>query len=318
MQGITTTVNVPPAIQQSLSDMILSTPEADLIHLYPVKRTTLAQNAGSVLRFVRFRNLPVAKNPLPATGSIPAPVVQTDEFVDAKIRYYGQSVVLQEQLVLENQQPIFVGATERLTYCFQLTQDQLVRDAMASTTSMVYATGGTNGLTPSNLSAADFAQVNTALLRNKAMKFTVGIPGEDKFATSPIPATYLALGHTDLLQSLNEIPSFVPTHQYSNVVPAFPAEAGSINYFRICLSAEGLLIPTGASNGDPLYEVFCCAREAVGDVEMSNYGVRLIYASPEITEPRFQTAASLAVKWSQAPTILNDAWIIRLRCTLGA
>ncbi len=316
--GITSTVNVPPAVQQSLSDMILASPEADLIHLFPVKRVSLAQNSGNTLRMVRFKNLPVVKNPFPQNGSIPAPVVQADEFVDARIRYYGQSVVLQEQLVLENQQPMFVGATERLTYCFQLSQDQLVRDAMAATTSSVNAVNGTNGLTPSNLSAQDFAQVNTALLRNKAMKFTHGIEGEDRFATSPIPATYMALGHTDLLEDLNQIPSFVPVHQYSNVAPAFPAEAGTINYFRLCLSAEGMLVPGGASNGSDLYEVFCVAREAMGDVEMSNYGVRLIYASPEITEPRFQTAASLAVKWSQAPTILNDAWIIKLNCTRGA
>lgn len=317
-QGLTTTINVPPAVQQSLSDMILATPEADLIHLFPVRRVTLPQNAGSVLRMVRFQNLPVVKNPLPANGSIPAPVVQTDEFVDAQIRYYGQSVVIQEQAVLELQQPIFVGATERLTYCFQLSQDQLVRDAMAATTSVVNAVGGTNGKTPSNLSAADFAAVNTALLAQNAMKFTHGIEGEDRFATSPIPATYLALGNTNLLEDLNQLPTFIPTHQYSNIAPSFPAEAGSINYFRVCLSSVGMIVPNGAGDGSDLYEIFCVARDAMGDVEMSNYGVRLIYASPEITEPRFQTAASLAIKWSQAPTILNDAWIVKLRCTLGA
>lgn len=316
-QGLTTTINVPPAVQQSLSDMILATPEADLIHLFPVRRVTLPQNAGSVLRMVRFQNLPVVKNPLPANGSIPAPVVQTDEFVDAQIRYYGQSVVIQEQAALELQQPIFVGATERLTYCFQLSQDELVRDAMAATTSCVYAVGGTNGKTPSNLSAADFAAINTTLLKNNAMKFTHGIEAEDRFAASPIPATYLALGHTDLLQDLTELPTFIPTHQYSNISPSFPAEAGSVNYFRVCLSSVGMIVPNGASDGSDLYEVFCVARDAMGDVEMSNYGVRLIYASPEITEPRFQTAASLAIKWSQAPTILNDAWIIKLCCTRG-
>lgn len=219
---------------------------------------------------------------------------------------------------LENQQPIFVGATERLQYCYQLSQDQLVRDAMAATTSLINCVNGNNGLTPTNLSERDFAQVNSVLLRNNAMKFTRGIEGEDRFGTGPIASSYLALGHTDLLEDLNGLAQFIPSHQYSNITPVMPAEAGYVSYFRCCLSSVGLIEQNAASNGSDVYDVFCVAREAVGDVEMSGYGVQLIYASPEVTEPRFRTASSLAVKWSQAPTILNDAWIIRLRCTLAA
>jgi len=219
---------------------------------------------------------------------------------------------------LENQQPIFVGATERLQYCYQLSQDQLVRDAMAATTSLINCTNGNNGLTPSNISERDFAQVNSTLLRNNAMKFTRGIEGEDRFGTGPIASSYLALAHTDLLEDLNGLAQFIPSHQYSNITPVMPAEAGYVSYFRVCLSAVGLIEQNAASNGSDVYDIFCVAREAVGDVEMSGMGVQLIYASPEVTEPRFRTASSLAVKWSQAPTILNDAWIIRLRATLAA
>jgi N4-gp56 family major capsid protein len=318
LSGLSTTNNVPPAVQQALSDFILATPEADLIHLFPVKRFTLPMNSGSTLRMVRFDNLPVVKDPLPANGSVPAPVVQTDEFVDARIRYYGQSAVIQEQVSIENQQPIFVGTTERLQYCYQLSQDQLVRDAMAATTSLINCTNGNNGLTPSNVSERDFAQVNGTLLRNNAMRFTRGIEGEDRFGTGPIASSFLALAHTDLLEDLNGLAQFIPSHQYSNITPVMPAEAGYVSYFRVCLSSVGLIEQNAASNGSDVYDIFCVAREAVGDVEMSGYGVQLIYASPEVTEPRFRTASSLAVKWSQAPTILNDAWIIRLRATLAA
>lgn len=307
---------MPPAVQQALSDYILATPEADLIHMFPVKRFALPMNSGNTLRMVRFDNLPVVKQPLPQNGTIPAPAVQTDEFVDARIRYYGQSVLLNEQVYLENQQPVFVGATERLQYCFQLSQDQLVRDAMAATTSVVNCVGGVNGQSPTELSLSDIQDVNTVLLRNKAMKFTSGIEGEDRFGTGPIAASYLGLGHTDLLNSLTNISQFIASHQYSNVTPVLPAEVGYCNYFRFCLSAEGLIEANASSTGQDVYDLFMVAREAVGDVELSGYGVQLIYSDPSIVEPRFRTASSLAVKWSQAPTILNDAWIIRLRSTL--
>jgi N4-gp56 family major capsid protein len=308
---------MPPAVQQALSDYILATPEADLIHMFPVKRFSLPMNSGNTLRMVRFDNLPVVKQPLPQNGTIPAPAVQTDEFVDARIRYYGQSVLLNEQVYLENQQPVFVGATERLQYCFQLSQDQLIRDAMAATTSVVNCVGGVNGDTPTELSLSDIQDVNTVLLRNKAMKFTSGIEGENRFGTGPIAASYLGLGHTDLLNSLTNISQFIASHQYSNVTPVLPAEVGYCNYFRFCLSAEGLIEANASANGDDVYDTFCVAREAVGDVELSGYGVQLIYSDPSIVEPRFRTASSLAVKWSQAPTILNDAWIIRMRSTLA-
>jgi len=316
LSGPTTTLNMPPAVQQALSDYILATPEADLIHMFPVKRFALPMNSGNTLRMVRFDNLPVVKQPLPQNGTIPAPAVQTDEFVDARIRYYGQSVLLNEQIYLENQQPVFVGATERLQYCFQLSQDQLIRDAMAATTSVVNCVGGVNGQSPTELSLGDIQDVNTVLLRNKAMKFTSGIEGEDRFGTGPIAASYLGLGHTDLLNSLTNISQFIASHQYSNVTPVLPAEVGYCNYFRFCLSAEGLIEANASSTGQDVYDMFMVAREAVGDVELSGYGVQLIYSDPSIVEPRFRTASSLACKWSQAPTILNDAWLVRLRCTL--
>ena len=316
LSGPTTTLNMPPAVQQALSDYILATPEADLIHMFPVKRFSLPMNSGNTLRMVRFDNLPVVKQPLPQNGTIPAPAVQTDEFVDARIRYYGQSVLLNEQVFLENQQPVFVGATERLQYCFQLSQDQLIRDAMAATTSVVNCVGGVNGQSPTELSLSDIQDVNTVLLRNKAMKFTSGIEGEDRFGTGPIAASYLGLVHTDLLNSLTNISQFIASHQYSNVTPVLPAEVGYVNYFRFCLSAEGLIEANASSTGQDVYDMFMVAREAVGDVELASYGVQLIYSDPSIVEPRFRTASSLACKWSQAPTILNDAWIIRLRSTL--
>lgn len=170
---------------------------------------------------------------------------------------------------------------------------------------------------PTELSLSDIQDVNTVLLRNKAMKFTSGIEGEDRFGTGPIAASYLGLGHTDLLNSLTNISQFIASHQYSNVTPVLPAEVGYCNYFRFCLSAEGLIEANASSTGQDVYDMFMVAREAVGDVELSGYGVQLIYSDPSIVEPRFRTASSLAVKWSQAPTILNDAWIIRLRSSLA-
>lgn len=187
---------------------------------------------------------------------------------------------------------------------------------MAATTSVVNCVGGVNGQTPTELSLQDIQDVNTLLLRNKAMKFTSGIEGEDRFGTGPIAASYLGLGHTDLLNSLTNISQFIASHQYSNVTPVLPAEVGYCNYFRFCLSAEGLIEANASSTGQDVYDMFMVAREAVGDVELSGYGVQLIYSDPSIVEPRFRTASSLACKWSQAPTILSDSWLIRLRCTL--
>jgi N4-gp56 family major capsid protein len=218
---------------------------------------------------------------------------------------------------LENQQPIWAISTERLQYNFQLTQDELIRDAMASTTSLVNATGGLNGDNPTNMTSQDLMAINAQLLDNNAMKFTRGIQGTLEFNTSPIAASYLGLGHTNLLSQLYGLSGWVPSHQYSNLTPVFPAEAGYNSYFRFCLSSVGLIEQGASALGQDVYDVFMVAREAVGDVELAGYGVQLIYASPEVTEPRFRTAASLAVKWSQAPTILNDAWIIKYRCTLA-
>lgn len=318
MSGMTTPGTTPPAVQQALSDFILATPEADLIYAFPAKRFSLPMNAGNTLRMVRFDNLPVVKSSLPSNGTVPAPAVLTDQFVDARIRYYGQSVILSEQLYLENQQPMWEGTTERLQYCFQLSQDQLIRDAMAATVSLVNCRYGVNNDVPTNISAQDLAEVNQVLLRQNAMKFTRGIAASEVgFNTAPISPSYLALGHTDLLAQLLNVSGFIPAHQYSDTEKVMPAEVGWNYYFRFLLSSVGLIEQNASAQGADVYDLFAVAREAIGDVELAGYGVQLIYASPEVTEPRLRTAASLAVKWSQAPTILNDSWILKVRCTLA-
>lgn len=217
---------------------------------------------------------------------------------------------------LENQQPIWEGSTERLQYCFQLSQDQLIRDAMSATTSFFNCTYGQDGDNPTELTAQDVQLVNQYLLAQNAMKFTRGFEGENKFGTSPIAASYMALGHTDLLSQLYNLSDFIPSHRYSNHTPVFPAEVGYTEYFRWCLSSVGLIEVNASALGADVYDIFMLGREAMGDVELSGYGVQLIYSSPEVVEPRFRTASSLAVKWSQAPTILNDQWVVKLRCTI--
>ena len=96
--GMTTTTGLPPAIQQSLDEMILSTPTASLIHNIAAVKKTLQKNGGDTLRMQRYNKLSLASVPLGNTGITPPAEQLSKVFIDAKIAYYGKYVEINEQV----------------------------------------------------------------------------------------------------------------------------------------------------------------------------------------------------------------------------
>jgi N4-gp56 family major capsid protein len=65
--------------------------------------------------------------------------------IDAKISFYGTYIQLNEQVTLQNQDPVLNEAAARLGVSLRQTEDQLTRDMLASTASAINCVGGVNG-----------------------------------------------------------------------------------------------------------------------------------------------------------------------------
>src|SRR5271170_7289828 len=205
---ITTTSILPAPVQQSFSYKLLSVPVPNMIHKIPAMKKNMPRNGGTTLRMRRYNPLNTAMVPLGNTGITPPAQNLTAVDIDAKISFYGTYVTLNEQVTLQNQDPVLNEAAARLGVSLRQTEDQLTRDMLAATASFINCVGGMNGDIPSNISLPDVQTVVRALLNNNAYTIMDNIEGEDKYGTAPIRDAYFALCSTQLTGDLDNTQGF--------------------------------------------------------------------------------------------------------------
>ena len=143
--AITTTTILPAPVQQSFSFKLLSVPVPNMIHKIPSMKKNMPRNGGQILRMRRYNPLATAMVPLGNTGVTPPPQTLSAVDIDARISFYGTYVQLNEQVTLQNQDPVLNECARRLGVSLRQTEDQLTRDMLASTASFINCTGGVNG-----------------------------------------------------------------------------------------------------------------------------------------------------------------------------
>lgn len=110
--GITTTSILPPPIQASFSRKLLAVPVPNMIHRIPAMSMLMPRNGGSTIRMRRYNPLPTAKVPLGNTGITPPAVNLTALDIDATISFYGMYILINEQVVLQDQDPKKYGVVK--------------------------------------------------------------------------------------------------------------------------------------------------------------------------------------------------------------
>lgn len=314
--AITTTSVLPPAVEQSFSYKLLSVPTPNYIHKIPAVSKRMPAKGGDVLRMRRYNALSSATVPLGNTGVTPPPQTLTAVNIDARMNFYGTYIQLNEQVTLQAQDPVLNEATRRLGQSLRLTEDELTRDMLASTASLINCTGGVNGDTPTEITRSDIDSVVKALLSNDAYTILDSIEGEDKFGTAPVRDAYFALSHTDLVGNLDSAAGWINKAQYPSPMKALRSEWGSIGNLRFLVSSVGSKIPNSSNLGNDVYNIFCVGMEAYAIIEQDQYSARFIYRPPIYDGP-LALNASVGWKMAQAPRILNDLWVLRLRATLA-
>jgi N4-gp56 family major capsid protein len=187
---------------------------------------------------------------------------------------------------------------------------------LASTSSFINCTGGVNGDVPTELSRTDVNDVVRTLLGNNAYTVLDNIEGEDKFGTAPIRDAYFALCHTDLTKDMENVDGFVNKNQYPAPMNALRSEWGAIGNLRFLVSSIGSTVSNASSLGNTVYNIFCVGMEAYACVEQDGYSAQFIYRPPIYDGP-LALNASVGYKFAEVPRILNDLWILNLRCTLA-
>lgn len=121
--AITTSTVLPAPIQQSFSYKLLSVPTPYMIHSIPAMKKNMPTNGGTTLRMRRYNPLLTATVPLGNSGITPPAQTLSALDIDAKIDFYGTYVLLNEQVTLQNQDPVLNEATQRLGVSLNILGD---------------------------------------------------------------------------------------------------------------------------------------------------------------------------------------------------
>lgn len=313
---VTTTTLLPAPVQQSFSYKLLAVPTPQFIHNIPAMLKRMPRNGGTTLRMRRYNPLATATVPLGNSGVAPPPQTLSAVNIDATMDFYGSYVILDEQVTLQNQDPVLNEAVKRLGVSLRQTEDELTRNMLASTASQINCVEGSNADNPTNITREDIDTVIRTMFSNNAYTISDYIGGEDKFGTAPVRDAFFALGSTQLIGDLERVNGFIAKVQYPSQMDTLRAEYGSVSNLRFLLSSIGSVSENASANGADVYNTFVVGMEAYAVVEQDGYSAQFIYRPPIFSDALGLTA-SVGYKFAQVPRITNDAWVINLRSTLA-
>jgi N4-gp56 family major capsid protein len=313
--SITTTGNLPAPILQSLAPGMLSVPTPNFNYIIPAEKYSMPRQGGTTMRFLR----PVPLSPpviqLGNLGIEPASQIATREIIDATMAFYGTSVILNEQVVIQDQDPVLSWVTERLGVAMRQAEDIILRDFLLSAASVYNCKGGVNGDNPTEITVRDLSNVASSLDTANAFKFLSGKLGEDRFGSSPIRSAYFLLCSTELQPAFDGLDKFTSSWNYPNQNDVIYSEYGAVNNMRIFTSSESAVQRGVSMNGQDVYNNMAVARESYAHIDQDGYSSQLLYRPPIFSGP-LALNGTLGVKFAQAQALLQETWLRNVRCTL--
>jgi len=312
--SITTTSNLPAPILQSLAPGMLSVPTPNFNYIIPAEKYSMPRNGGTTMRFLRPVPLQPPVVQLGNTGIEPASQVATREVLDAAMAFYGTSVILNEQVVIQDQDPVLSWVTERLGVAMRQAEDIILRDFLLSAASVYNCRGGVDGDNPTEITTRDLSAVAASLDTANAFKFLSGKQGEDRFGTAPIRSAYFLLCSTELQPSFDAMDKFTSSWNYPNQNDVIYSEYGAVLNFRVFTSSEAAVSRSSSMNGNDVFNNMAVARESYAHIDQDGYSSQLLYRPPIFSGP-LALNGTLGVKFAQTQAILQETWIRNVCCT---
>jgi len=311
-----TTSTLPQPVQVYYDRVLLSMADPALIHNYAAEKRNLASRSGDIIRMERYDDIGTATVALGNTGVTPPNKSMASVFIDAQIQFYGTWVEINEQCDLTSQSPVLNQRAKLLGRSMRQTEDELIRNMLATTAFVVFASGGVDGDVPTEIALSDIQEVVKGLLGNDAKTISDSITGALKFGTSPIPNAYVGMGHTDLSSALENINGFKSTIEYADQKLLGPSEWGSLGRVRFMLSSHGYKSLATSGLGNTVYSTIITGMEAYTTVGLEKNNASFIYHDYRIAGGPLELNSTGGWKMSFAQAITNDGWIANLKSTL--
>ncbi len=310
--AITTVAVLPPAVREYYDRLLLMTAYPTLIHTKFAQKRILPEKMGDTIVFRRYSRLPTVPIPL-VDGVTPpgSPLSATD--IKARVDFYGNFVTITNQVELTVEDRVLNEAARLLAQNLGQTMDEVTRDVLASTISVLQCSNGVNGNTPTELTKADIDAAVKTLLGNDAEMISEVVVGRDAFGTAPVRPAFWAYIDTDLLDDLENVSNFSNSANYPNQQSVLDSEWGATGNVRWLYTSIGSV----SSASPAVYNNFIIGKEAYAVVHLgSETGDFYIepLGSAGAADPLHQRGS---VGWQHpfVSRILNDAFMLNLMAT---
>lgn len=310
--SITTVAVLPPAVREYYDRLLLMTAYPTLVYTKFAQKRILPEKNGDTIVFRRYARLSTVPIPL-VDGVTPpgAPLSVTD--IKARVSFYGNFVTITNQVQLTVEDRVLNESARLLAQNLAQTMDEVTRDVLASTSSVLQCSNGINGGTPTELTKADIDSAVKTLLSNDAEMISEVVTGIDAFGTAPIRQAFMAYLDTDILDDLEAVANFVNTANYPSQQTVLDSEWGSTGNVRWLYTSVGSV----SSASPAVYNNFIVGKEAYAVVNLrSETGEFYIepLGSAGAADPLHQRGS---VGWQHpfVSRILNDAFMLNLMST---
>lgn len=309
--AITNTAQLAPAVQDYYDRMLLMTAYPSLIHTRMAQHRKLPTKDGNTIVFRRYNRL--ATVPIPIDDGItPPPTVLSAQDIKATVQWYGNYVIITDQVQLTVEDEVLNQAGRLLSQNLAQTVDEVTRDVLVSTSSVYQCAFGSNANTPTEMTKEDFDTVVKNLLGNDTKMISEVITGSDFIATAPVRPAFWAFLDTDLLDDLEQISNFQNTAFYSQQ-KILDDEWGSVGNVRFLKTSVGYV----SSATPAVYSVPVVGKEAYAVVSLGS-DMGEFYVNPlgsaGVSDPLAQRG-SVGWKLPFVSRILNDSFMTNVLTT---
>lgn len=138
---ITTTAQVPPEVRTYFDRLLLTLARPYYIYDMFAQKRTIPLNSGDQMIFRRYATLSAATVPIQDGTTPPGDSLAVTDF-STQIQWYGNFVVITDQVQFTVQDRVLNEATRVLSLQLGLTIDTLIRNMMVATASSISCSNG--------------------------------------------------------------------------------------------------------------------------------------------------------------------------------
>ncbi|MCA9367297.1 N4-gp56 family major capsid protein [Candidatus Kaiserbacteria bacterium] len=286
----------------------------------------LPKNKADTMKFRRPIPFALATTPL-TEGVTPSAKQMQYEDVTVQLKQYGDVVQITDKVNDLAEDPVLRDANVLCGEQAGETVEMLTWSVIRGGTNVHYANGSARSGVNTKISLAKQRAITRDLKTNRGKKITSMVSASPNYATEPVDAAYIALGHTDLEGDIRDLPGFVPTEKYGSM-KALPYEIGKVEDVRYVLTpvltpllgagsvTRNGMTSDGGVNVD-VYPIVYIAKESYGVVPLKGKNA----ITPSVINPDTKTKDDPLgqrgyVGWKTyfEAVILNEKWLARLEC----